>query len=67
MNTELMARVLYNMSLDMDYNDYLEDSENEIDIIKKELESIKESSLYNCLENIAMDNEKLAYWKEEQI
>lgn len=69
METEKMARILYNMSLDMDYADYIEYAEEEINCIKKELLILKENncdSLLQALEIITMNNENMEFWKNER-
>lgn len=68
MELERIARILYNMALDMDYNDYIEESELEIEFITKELQAAKEAEmdgLLNILEQIALSNEDMERWKEE--
>lgn len=65
-----IARILFNMSLNMDYADFLEDAEQEIAQITNELQLLKDNgcdSTLQALENIAMDNEKMEFWKEMQI
>ena len=62
-----IARILFNVSLDMDYSDYLEHAEEEILCMEKELETMKElgcNSLLQALENIALQNEDMEFWKE---
>ena len=56
--THQMADILYNMSLDMDYMDYEEHWQNEINRIKNEIEMLKEfdSVLFYTLEMIAFSN-----------
>lgn len=64
-----IARILYNMSLDMDYADYIEHAEDEILCVEKELKQLQENgcdSLLQALENIAMQNESMEFWKENQ-
>ena len=58
MDLNQIARILYNMSSDMDYMDYEETRETDIDSLTRELETVKE----NCpcrmqiLEIIATEN-----------
>lgn len=56
--THEIADILYNMSLDMDYMDYEEHWQEEINRIENELKMLKEfnSVLYNTLEVIAFIN-----------
>ena len=67
MPTERIARILYNMALDMDYADGIEEAEDEIKYITAELQTMrteKLDSLFNVLENIALKNENMEFWKE---
>ena len=66
MTEERIARILYNMNLDMDYADYLDLAEEEISILTKEIHDVHEKhiSLFNVLENIALQNEDMEFWKE---
>lgn len=62
-----IARILYNMSLDMDYADYIEYAEEEINCIHAELLLLKDNncdSLLQALEIIAMQNESMEFWME---
>ncbi len=68
METERIARILYNMSLDMDCMDYIEHAEEEINCIQKELTLLKENkcdSLFQVLEIIAEQNEDMEFWKDK--
>ena len=68
MEKRRIARILFNMSLGLDYADGIECAEKEIEYITKELNLLKETNcdaLLNTLENIALQNEKLEFWKEE--
>ena len=68
MDNKEIARILYNMSLDMDYADSLEFAENEIDCIVGELNMVKEIncySLFQVLEHIAMQNKDMEHWKDK--
>lgn len=70
MDTREIARILYNMSLDMDYADSQEFAENEIDCIAGELNMVKEincDSLFQVLEHIAMQNKDMEHWKGEMV
>ena len=58
MNKYKIARILYSMSLGLDYADGIESAEEEIEYIARELEAIGDS-LLQVLENIALDNEKM--------
>ena len=67
MELNRIARILYNMSLDMDYADSLEFAEEEIECITKELQVLSENrcdSLMQILEVIAGENEDMEHWKE---
>ena len=67
MKLNRIARILYNMSLDMDYADSLEFAEEEIECITKELQVLSENrcdSLMQILEVIAGENEDMEHWKE---
>lgn len=57
MNTIQIANAIYGIVLDMDYMDYSEQVEKEIDMLVNDLEKIKGTSLYNALELIAMKEE----------
>ena len=68
MKAERIARILYNMSLDMDYADYLEHSEFEISCITRDLELLKEfgcDNLIQALEMIATKNVNMEHWKDQ--
>lgn len=58
MNKHKIARILYSMSLGLDYADGIEDAEEEIEYIVRDLEDIGDS-LLQVLESIALDNEKM--------
>lgn len=58
MNKHKIARILYSMSLGLDYADGSEDAEEEIEYIVRDLEGVGDS-LIQVLENIALDNEKM--------
>ena len=67
MDCERMARILFNMSLDMNYADCLEMAETEIAYLADELRKVKESgcdSLFQALEIISMQNESMEFWKD---
>lgn len=69
MELDRIARILYNMSLDMDYADYIEQSEEEISIMKQELEVLVDNncaSVIQALEIICGRNEDMEYWKEDK-
>jgi hypothetical protein len=68
MEKQRIARILYNMSLDMDYADYIEYAEEEISCIAMELQVLQDNncdSLLQALEIIAMQNEGMEFWKEK--
>ena len=68
METGRIARILYNMSLDMDYADYIEYAEQEINCIEKELIVLKENNcdcLLQALTIIAEQNEHMEFWKDK--
>ena len=58
MDLNQIARILYNMSSDMDYMDYEETRETDIDSLTRELETVKENCpcLMQTLETIATEN-----------
>ena len=58
METYDIANILYNISLDMDYMDSQEHWETEIDLLKIEIDKLKESNnvLYHVLEAVAFNN-----------
>ena len=67
MGLKRVARILYNMHLGMDYADCIEESEEEIVFTTKELEEIKKNgfdSILQVLENIALQNEHMEFWKD---
>ena len=69
MEINRIARILYNMSLDMDYADYLDYAEEEIKIMTEELQVLIENncaSVIQALEIICGKNEDLKYWKESK-
>jgi hypothetical protein len=47
-----IANILYDLATDMDYADYEETRGREIKKIKKELDSIENTTLYKLLEEI---------------
>ena len=70
MELNRIARILYNMSLDMDYAESLEFAEEEIECITKELQVLSENrcdSLMQILEVIAGENEDMEHWIEENV
>lgn len=54
MTTADIANVLYNMSLDMDYADYLEYAQDEIAELAHAIDTSASDTLKQCLENIAL-------------
>lgn len=58
MDLSQIAHILYNMVLDMDYMDYEDTRETDIDSLTKELETVKENCpcLIQVLEIIATQN-----------
>lgn len=69
MEVNRIARILYNTSLGPDCLYSLDNEASEIEIIaiSEEIKGIKEkdSPLFNILENLAYENEKMEFWKEE--
>lgn len=61
MSDREMALILLNMQLDMDYADVKPYGKEEVDILEKEISTLREndSSLYYVLENIAMQNDDI--------
>ena len=64
----IMANILYNMSLDMDYCDAEDTYDAEIEGLSEELESLqeKDSPLFYVLQNIAEKNEDWLDWLKEK-
>lgn len=58
MSNKKIAKVLYGLSLGLDYADGIEYAEEEIECIANELEKSGDS-LKQALENIAMQNESM--------
>ena len=58
MDLSQITHILYNMVLDMDYMDYEDTRETDIDSLTRELETIKENCpcLMQILEIIATEN-----------
>ena len=62
MNTQKIAKILFYMSLDMDYADALESANEEIDCIARDLEFLKQNGrdvILQALEMIALENESI--------
>lgn len=60
MDTHKIAKILFYMSLDMDYADALESENEEIDCIARDLEFLKQNKrdvILQALEMIALENE----------
>ena len=57
MNNEKIAKILYGLSLGLDYADGIEYAEDEIACIANDLDGIGDS-LKHVLENIAMSNKE---------
>lgn len=67
MGTQKIAKILYNLSLDMDYADSLEYKDEEVKCITEELEILKQNECFSTmqmLEMIALKNEDMEHWKE---
>ena len=64
MDAHKIADILFNLSLDMDYADYLDEYDTEVNCIEQELHSIKDSNdvLYAMLERIAWQNPDYYQW-----
>lgn len=64
MPSEQIANILINMSLDMDYADYLEHYQESIENLATEINSllIRCPELYSALEMIALKNSELEDW-----
>lgn len=70
MELSKIARILYNMSLDIDYEDVLEYREEEINCITKELELLQQNncdSTLQMLSIIALENEDMEHWKDNLL
>ncbi len=64
MDIDKIARILYSMSLDMDYADSVEYAETEIEEISKELKFLKDNDcdvILQALDVIAMENEDMEF------
>lgn len=62
MDTQKIAKILFYMSLDMDYADALESANEEIDCIARDLEFLKQNGrdvILQALEIIALENESI--------
>lgn len=69
MDAQKIAKILYNLSLDMDYADSLEYKDEEVKCITEELEILKQNECFSTLqmlEMIALKNEDMEHWKEEK-
>lgn len=67
MDLQKIAKILYNLSLDMDYADSLEYKDEEVKCIIEELENLKQNECFSTLqmlEMIALKNEDMEHWKE---
>ena len=67
MDTQKIAKILYNLSLDMDYADSLEYKDEEVKCITEELEILKQNECFSTLqmlEMIALKNEDMEHWKD---
>lgn len=67
MGPQKIAKILYNLSLDMDYADSLEYKDEEVKCITEELEILKQNECFSTLqmlEMIALKNEDMEHWKE---
>ena len=67
MDTQKIAKILFYMSLDMDYADSLEYKDEEVKCITEELEILKQNECFSTLqmlEMIALKNEDMEHWKE---
>ena len=64
MDAHKIADILFNLSLDMDYADYLDEYDTEVDYIEQELHSIKDCNdvLYAMLERLACQNPDYSQW-----
>ena len=68
MDTQKIAKILYNLSLDMDYADSLEYKDEEVKCITEELEILKQNECFSTLqmlEMIALKNEDMERVMEE--
>ena len=76
MKTEEIVKQLLEMSFDMDYMDYADSIIEVISNLTHELENIKETGLYDLLENVILINgnkstpllnDMIKYEKENQL
>ena len=65
MNAQEIANIIFNMSLDMDYADYIEFAEDEIESIAQEIEASGDA-LKQALEMIALQNSDMKDWYKRQ-
>lgn len=61
MNAEMIANIIVNMALDMDYADFMEFYEESIREIAEELKTVSKP-LFDTLETIAVQNVDLYDW-----
>lgn len=63
METKYIADILFNMSLDMDYADSIENYTENVESLEDEINTLdKDSSLYNSIITIALNNEDMYKW-----
>ena len=65
MSTQEIANIIFNMSLEMDYANYIEFAEDEIESIAREIEASGDS-LKQALEIIALQNSDMKDWHKRQ-
>lgn len=62
MDTHKIAKILFYMSLDMDYADALESANEEVDCMARDLEFLQQNGrdvILQALEMIALENESI--------
>ena len=66
MDTKEIANIIYNMSLDMDYADYIDFAEEEIETLAQEIETAGDA-LKQALSIIAAQNIGMKDWHKQHI
>lgn len=66
MDLQKIAKILYNLSLDMDYADSLEYKDEEVKCITEELEILKQNECFSTLQMLEMIALKMKIWNIER-
>lgn len=56
MDSREIAESLLDMALDMDFMDYSDNIDEELDIVSNEISNLENTALFSLLENIAENN-----------